>query len=108
MPRPAMWRDVSKVSKAGLATVEFRLRLPKGDVVLTQLPSVPFDPTLKTSDLWSVKAFFLNLPDTPFKASGPEKAQKQAMSILLDHVEKLEATIKACSETLKRGKAAAS
>ncbi len=68
MARPSTWRDLSATSKAGLTAVEFRLRLPKGEITLKKLPSAPFDPTLATSNLWSVRCFALGLHDTPLTA----------------------------------------
>lgn len=102
MARQAAWHDVSKTSKAGLASIEFRLRLPKGDVILKKLPSVPFDPTLQASDLWSVKCLAMHLQDTPFKATSPEKAQKQALAIVNDHIKDLGDVIVTCSEAIAR------
>lgn len=105
MPRRLDWHDLSKTTASGMSIVEFRLRLPKTDVVLRQQLTAPFDPNIPAQDLWTVRCTGLNLQERPFKAANAEKAKAQALAILDAHLKELSETVAACSDAVARAQA---
>lgn len=102
MSKPASWHDLSKTTQSGMSIVEFRLRLPKGDVVLRQQPTAPFDPNIPANGEWTVKCVGIGLVETPFKAKDAEKAKAQAVAAVKARLEEMAKTVATCNETLAK------
>lgn len=95
MPRYGTWRDVTRTSRSGLKIEEYRISLAGGEAVLHRLPGAPFDPTLATSDMWSLRCPILRISETVFRADSAEKAKKHALALLKDNAGDLKATAEA-------------
>lgn len=78
----AIWRDVSKTSKAGLTFPEYRLKMPNGEAVLKLDKGAVFDEADHSQYIFCVRCFSANIVNESTGERDPDKAKKAAVDIL--------------------------
>lgn len=74
----AIWRDVSKTSKAGLTFPEYRLKMPNGEAVLKLDKGAVFDEADHSQYIFCVRCFSANIVNESTGERDPDKAKKAA------------------------------